>query len=469
MIGARATTLLFGLAGARLLGAHLSVEAVGLYSLAVAVGTFVATVSELGIRNVYVRDVAQNLEAGPELLAAFTIIKAVGAVALLPLAVVYIARQTGGWEGVAAGGAISLGLFANSVAIAWLSIARAHERFGWDALGQVVFSAVGVAAWLVILPAWPTAAAAGTGMLVAGVVQLVFTGLVVRIMYQVSLRKLMMGARLKECSHVIRRSWAYGVGALLVIVYFRIDAVMLEAFRGLRELGLYGAAYKLFEVGVSAPIAIAAVLLPGYARAVAAGPAAVASTYAQTLRRQCLVAGALGGLLIGFAPLVVRVVWTSRFDASAPSLVGLGVALTCDAIYSVNGSFLTALDRRRFIVWNALGAVAVNVITNLFAIPRWGAVGASWTTATTEAFLLVGSTVVMARAARTPLWELAAPVVATISLVVALAWWASLGPAWGVMIAGGAIGLGCAALTILAFVREESSRIAGAAADLPCV
>ena len=136
MIGARATTLLFGLAGARLLGAHLSVEAVGLYSLAVAVGTFVATVSELGIRNVYVRDVAQNLEAGPELLAAFTIIKAVGAVALLPLAVVYIARQTGGWEGVAAGGAISLGLFANSVAIAWLSIKAIGGQTG-DVIGAV--------------------------------------------------------------------------------------------------------------------------------------------------------------------------------------------------------------------------------------------------------------------------------------------------------------------------------------------
>src|SRR5439155_4589698 len=141
MMSARATTLLFGLAGARLLGAHLSVEAVGLYSLAAAVGTFVATGSEVGIRNVYVRDVAQNLEAGPPLLAAFTIVKAVAAALLLPLGVFYVARQAAGWEGVGARGAIGLGLVLNSVAIAWLSIARAHERFGWDAMGQVVYGA----------------------------------------------------------------------------------------------------------------------------------------------------------------------------------------------------------------------------------------------------------------------------------------------------------------------------------------
>src|SRR5256712_7363917 len=114
MMIARATTLLFGLASARLLGAHLSVEAVGLYSLAAAVGTFVATVSELGIRNVYVRDVAQNLEAGPGLLAAFTIIKTVAAGVLLPLGVFYVARQTRGWDGVTARSTIALGLLVNS-------------------------------------------------------------------------------------------------------------------------------------------------------------------------------------------------------------------------------------------------------------------------------------------------------------------------------------------------------------------
>ncbi len=467
MMSARATTLLFGLASARLLGAHLSVEAVGLYSLAAAVGTFVATGSELGIRNVYVRDVAQNLEAGPGLLAAFTVVKAVAAVVLLPLGVFYIARQAAGWEGVGAGGAIGLGLVVNSVAIAWLSIARAHERFGWDALGQVVFSAAVFGAWVVILPLWPSAAAAGAGMLLAAVLQLAFTALVVRHVFRLPLRKLVAGARLRECLDLVQRSWAYGVGALLVIVYFRIDAVMLEALRGLHELGIYGAAYKLFEVGVSAPIAIAAVLLPGYARAVAAGPAAVATTYRETLRRQCLLAGALGASLIGAAPIVIRLVWTSRFDASAAPLIGLSVALTCDAIYSVNGSYLTAFDRRRFIVWNAFGAVVVNVTTNLFAIPRWGAVGASWTTAATEASLLLASTVVMARAARTPLWHVAAPLLAVVSLVTALALWASLAPGWVVMVIGCGVGFGLAVLTIRAFLRGEVPQMA-AAAEMPC-
>src|SRR5436190_19629713 len=106
MMSARAMTLLFGLASARLLGAHMSVEAVGLYSLAAAVGTFVATGSEVGIRNVYVRDVAQNLQTGPGLLAAFTIVKAVGAAVLLPLGEFYVARQAAGWEGGGAGGAM---------------------------------------------------------------------------------------------------------------------------------------------------------------------------------------------------------------------------------------------------------------------------------------------------------------------------------------------------------------------------
>src|SRR5256885_16286077 len=108
MMSARATTILFGLASSRLLGAHLSVEAVGLYSLAAAVGTFVATGSEVGIRNGYVRDVAQNLGAGPGWLAAFTIVKAVVAAVLLPLGEFYVAGQAADWEGIGARAALGL-------------------------------------------------------------------------------------------------------------------------------------------------------------------------------------------------------------------------------------------------------------------------------------------------------------------------------------------------------------------------
>ena len=143
------------------------------------------------------------------------------------------------------------------------------------------------------------------------------------------------------------------------------------------------------------------------------------------------------------------------------------MALTCDAIYSVNGSYLTALDRRRFIVWNAFAAVVVNVTTNLIAIPRWGAVGASWTTAATEASLLLASTAVMARAARTPLWQVAAPVLAIVSLVAALALWASLAPGWMVMMIGCGVGLGFGVLTVRAFLRGEVPQMAPAA-ELPC-
>ena len=144
------------------------------------------------------------------------------------------------------------------------------------------------------------------------------------------------------------------------------------------------------------------------------------------------------------------------------------MALTCSTIYSVNGAYLTALDRRRFIVWNAVGAVFVNVGTNLFAIPRWGAVGASWTTAATEGFLLVASTVVMARAAQTPLWRLGAPVLAVVGLAVVLAWWASVAAGWGVLLLGAGVGLGFAALAVRAFLPGATPQVAAAAADIPC-
>lgn len=121
----------------------------------------------------------------------------------------------------------------------------------------------------------------------------------------------------------------------------------------------------------------------------------MADSYVQTYRRQAWLALALGLGMIGLAEPIVTIIWTARFAGSAAPLVGLGVALACSTMYSVNGASLTAMNDGRFVALMAFAALLLNLILNFLAIPRWGAVGAAWTTAGTEAWLLLASTIRM--------------------------------------------------------------------------
>jgi O-antigen/teichoic acid export membrane protein len=400
------------------MGATLSVDEMGTYTLAMTAGILIASLSEFGIRNVFVRDVAQDLDKGPALLAAFSAIKILLAAILTPIALTYVALRSGS-SGTWAGLTIAAGLFANSVGVAWLSLARAHERFEWDAMGQIVYSLLLVPSLAFWLHVWPRAAGAGVAQFVAATAQVVFTAIVLRRVFSLRIGTLSATQLWSSAIALIRRSLPFGLWSILALLYFRIDTIILQEMRGLHEVGVYGAAYRLFEIGTSIPVAIAGALLPRYARSVGTSSSNIAHTYVLTYRRQAWMALALGLAMIGLADPIVRIIWTERFAGSAAPLVGLGVALTCSTMYSVNGASLTAMNDGRFVAWMALGALILNVILNLFAIPRWGAVGAAWTTAATEAWLLFASTLRMRRLLPKHRLRVVGPTIAVALVVIA--------------------------------------------------
>jgi O-antigen/teichoic acid export membrane protein len=255
--------------------------------------------------------------------------------------------------------------------------------------------------------------------------------------FRVSARHTATGVRWSDCLSLVRKSAPFALWSILALIYFRVDAIMLEEMRGLHELGIYGAAYRLFEVGATLPVAITAALLPAYSRA-AVGPAAeLHRLHVRSYHRQCWMAASLGLGLIGVAGPLVHWIWTDRFVDSTRPLIGLGAALAYSTMYAVNGAGLTALNRGRVVAWLAFVAVVINVALNLYVIPRWGGTGAAWTTAATEAWLLAASTVVMMRLMGLRWTEVVLPTVGITVTVTLMALWASVSQ--GVAVTGGSL------------------------------
>lgn len=185
----------------------------------------------------------------------------------------------------------------------------------------------------------------------------------------------------------IRRALPLGFAAMMVQVYYSIDAVMLGYLDTDRAVGLYGAAYRVPMAIIAFALLWVVALFPYAARVFASDP--------DRLRRQvgeiasyALVIGT--AVAVGAALLSAGLMPTLFGDDFADGARPFALLCASAAIVLVNVNFGNVLlacgDERRYAVGVTLGAV-LNVVLNIALIPSAGPSGAA--TATIAAEILV--------------------------------------------------------------------------------
>jgi len=161
-------------------------------------------------------------------------------------------------------------------------------------------------------------------------------------------------------------------------VYMRIDQVMLHSMAGDTALGQYVAAVRLSELFETLPAAFVSSLFPLLCVSVA-DPARFRRHLDLGYRYMVLAAAAISVAICVGAPLIVRL-YGNQFSASAPLLAVLIWSEMAIFFGGMLGNGLCAASLERFAVYPMVAGAVVNVVLNIFLIPRWGAMGASWAT-----------------------------------------------------------------------------------------
>lgn len=188
--------------------------------------------------------------------------------------------------------------------------------------------------------------------------------------------------------HVLRRSCFFFGSVILVQLHSRTDQLLLNAFAGSAELGIYAGAYKFLEQILMFPAMLTAVLLPALSRR---SEAETTRGLEQAYFAILVLALAMAvGFSVAARPLVA-IVLGPGFERAAGVLAilawgipGLFLASASGLFYSVNG-----LEQRAF-VRNLMG-LATAVGLGLILIPRYGAAGAAWSMVASYSFLAFGA------------------------------------------------------------------------------
>ena len=175
------------------------------------------------------------------------------------------------------------------------------------------------------------------------------------------------------------------VSAMAILLYMRIDQVMVANLSGYREVGVFSAAVRLTELWYFVPVALMTALFPMMVSARLGSTDAAADD-----RRSALLFGAMGwaGILLAAATSLastwlVRLVYGSEFAAAAPVLA-VQCWMAAVVFFGVaRGRWLVARNRQVDSMYVDLAAIVINVAMNLLLIPHYGAYGAAIATLAT--------------------------------------------------------------------------------------
>jgi len=176
---------------------------------------------------------------------------------------------------------------------------------------------------------------------------------------------------------LLRDSWPLAISSLMVMVYMRIDQVMLERLSSPGELGKYAGSVRLSEAWYFVLMAISTSVFPRLVDAYAVSEDQLDLTVRRYYAAMILVAYAFAVPISLSASILSRVLFGAQFNGME-SMLSIGVwAGMFVGVALVRGAYCTAKNLNRFLLYSTTAGAVVNVVLNLILMPKYGGRGAA--------------------------------------------------------------------------------------------
>lgn len=175
---------------------------------------------------------------------------------------------------------------------------------------------------------------------------------------------------------VLLDGWPLLLSSLTIIIYMRIDQVMIGQMMGNKELGLYSVAVMLSEIWYFVPVAIASSVFPSILNA--RETEEIYNKYLKMLYDLMAGISIIIGLLVSlFSGWIVSTLYGAQYDESKIVLsiyiwAGIPVFLGVASSQYLIGENLTRISLYRTII----GCIT-NVVLNFILIPKYGINGSA--------------------------------------------------------------------------------------------
>ncbi len=185
---------------------------------------------------------------------------------------------------------------------------------------------------------------------------------------------------LATAKQFLRDSWPLIFSSLVIMIYMRIDQIMIKEMLGEREVGIYSAAVRLSEVWYFIPMIITSSLYPAI---VSAKKVSEELYYARLQRLYTFMVWMAIGIALPMTFLsdwLVTLLYGEAYKEAGQVLMiyiwtGLFVFFTV-----ARSKWILTENFQRFTNFYLFSGLAVNVLLNILLVPYYGIIGAAWAT-----------------------------------------------------------------------------------------
>ena len=194
---------------------------------------------------------------------------------------------------------------------------------------------------------------------------------------------------------LFKQSLPFALIVFLMSIYTRLDFVMIERLLedGKKEAGIYASAYRLLDAANVIGVLFSGLLLPMFAKLLKEKADFIPLLQISARMMFC------GTLALAIAVAGFRVeIMTLLYDqATIYSAAILGILIFTFILVGggyIYGTLLLANRSLKQLNQLFLGTVMLNIGLNFFVIPRWGALGAAYSTLITQSFAFIGQVLI---------------------------------------------------------------------------
>jgi PST family polysaccharide transporter len=362
---------------------YLGVQQFGVFNYATAFVALFSTLSTLGLDAIVVRSIVREPEKRAEILGTAFWLKLLGGIAALVLAVscIMVVRHDDSLTISLVAILSSVGIFQafdtidlwfqsqvqskytviakntafvviTLVKVILISIHAPLIAFAWAALGEIGLGAIGLiiyyrvrgySPWL-----WPWS--------------------------------------LPLAKTLLKESWPLILSGVTIMIYMRIDQIMLGQMVGDKAVGLYSAATRISEVWYFIPMARASSVSPAIYAAKEVSESLYYRRIEQFLRLLSWLSIVVAVPMSFLSGTIITILFGKSYEASA-YILAIHIWASLFVFMGVGtSSWFIAEGLTQFALRRTIIGAITNVFLNIFLIPAYGGVGAAIATVISQAF-----------------------------------------------------------------------------------
>jgi O-antigen/teichoic acid export membrane protein len=367
-----------------LVARYLGVQGWGTLNLGLAFTAVFGSLATFGLVTLATREVARDRGLASKYVANLIPMLVLLALAVIALIVALVNVIGYSQETIYVVYILSVGIIVSSLSSLLLAIFQAFEQLEFQAAVLVITS-------VVLLCGAVIAMLLHLNVVAFALLSLLTAGVGLAYVYAICVRRFFV-PRLEVdftfWKSALTEAWPMAATAVSVVVFFRIDVVMISFIQGTTAVGFYSVAYTLSEASLVIPGVFLGAIFPVLSRLHRDSKHAFRDTCAQAIRYLFYVALPMAFFVTLWAKPIVSMFYGARFDPSVAALQILIWSAALMYVTTILGSALVAANLQKLGLKITLLGAVLNISLNVLLIPEYSYFGASFATVVTVAFTL---------------------------------------------------------------------------------